>query len=293
MTAKTDVELEDQTLNLDEEDEEFEKPYYFYDDDNNYWRLREELGDMPSAKHNDLVDYLKQVLLWLYRLEGYQVNREINFYETTDRMEKPLYPDIFVLKSTEEFPQERGYRLLEDGPPPQVVIEVLSENTASNDLKVKPGRYAKWGVAEYFVYDPRKRVRRSKKPRLSGWRLLVSGKYQKLKADEQGRIWSEQLESWLVPDEALLRLYDREWNLRLSKADAEEQAKDAALQREEVERWEKEAALQREAALRQVAEAERQAKEAALAREANMRQELERMAEKLRQLEQGRNINSD
>jgi Uma2 family endonuclease len=246
MTAKT--ELENQILLLDKA-EEAEEIYYFYDIEENYRKLRQERGDMPNAKHNDLVDYLKQVLLWLYRLEKYQVNREINFYETNNPVEEPLYPDIFVVKTTKDFPSERGYRIGLDGPAPEVIIEIVSKKTASVDLEEKPKRYEAWGVAEYFVYDPRPRKRNTKKPRLSGWRL-VNGKYQVLQGDELGRIWSQELDSWLVPEGEVVRLYDKDWNPRLTKAEAEEK--------------EKEAALQREAALRQ---------------------QLEQMAEKLRQLE--------
>jgi Uma2 family endonuclease len=275
MTAKTDLELANQVLTLD--DEEFEESYYFYDDIDNYHQLRQERGDMPNAKHNNLVDYLKQVLLWLYRLEGYQVNREINFYETDDRMEKPLYPDIFVLKSSEEFPQERGYRLGVDGPAPQVIIEVISKKTARVDLKEKPKLYEGWGVIEYFAYDPRKRVRKTEKARLTGWRL-VEGKYQILKPDENGWMWSEQLDSWLAPDDNFLYLYDRDKHQqRLTAAQAYFEETQVAIQREaterrakEVERQAKEAALRRESV-------EREAKEAALLH-------LERLAQKLRQL---------
>ena len=253
MTAKT--ELEDQILLLDKA-EEAEEVYYFYDIEENYRKLRQERGDMPNAKHNDLVDYLKQVLLWLYRFEKYQINREINFYETNNPDEEPLYPDIFVVKTAKEFPSDRGYRIGLDGSAPEVIIEIVSKKTANVDLEEKPKRYEAWGVAEYFVYDPRPRKRNTKKPRLTGWQL-VNGKYQALKGDELGRIWSKELDSWLVPGGEVMRFYDKAWNLRLTPAEAEKQEKEA-------ERREKEAALQREAVLRQ---------------------QLEEMAEKLRQLE--------
>ena len=257
MTAKTDLELE--TL-LDETGEDREELDYFYDDENNYWRLREERDDVPNIKHNDLVDYLKQVLLWLYRFEKYQVNREVNFYETANPNEKPLYPDIFVLKSSEGFPAERGYRLGVDGPPPEVIIEIASQKTIRVDLKEKPARYQAWGVAEYFVYDPRERKRKLKKPRLVGWRM-VGGKYQELEPEANGWLWSEQLDSWLAPDEAYLRLYDADKNLRLTGIEA-------VSRREEFERAEK--------------EKERREREA-------LQQEMQRLKERLRQLEENQN----
>ncbi len=310
MTARSNLELQADELGLDE-DEQFQEPYYFYDNEENYWTLRQERDDMPTRRHNKVVEYLKQVLVWQYRKEAYIIDREINFYETLDRMEKPLYPDVFVLKTQTEFP-EGSYRLGIDGPPPQLLIEIISKNTPGNDLKKKPPRYEAWGVAEYFVYDPRPRKRNLKRSRLTGWRL-VEGKYQKLTPNSAGRIWSEQLDSWLMPDGEMLRLFDREGNQRLTEAEERTQENLTSLRREEATRWEKElaeqraaAALQREEAERrakevalQQAETERQAKETALQREAvalqqleterqvkeTLQREIEQMAENLRRLE--------
>ncbi len=323
MTAKPGLELElEDVLFLDDEEDDDEL-YYFYDNEENYWRLREQRGDMPIIKHSNLVDYLKQVLVWLYRLENYHVNREVNFYQTANPKEKPLYPDIFVIKSTKPFPEERGYQLGIDGPAPQLVIEIISAKTRKIDIGAKPGhkpqRYAQWGVLEYFAYDPAKRRGRSNIPRLYGWQM-VDGNFVAIEAQPNGWMWSEQLDSWLVPDEAFLRLYDRELNMRQKKEEYEEQEKLASYLREEVERREKEASYLREEAERreklasfqrelkaqqesenalkraeaeraekeaalQQAEAERAEKEAALQREAELNQELKLMAEKLRQLE--------
>ncbi len=276
MTAKPDTVLHTQSLSLAQTEED--EIDYFYDDQNNYLKLRQERGDMPNPKHNQVVDYLKQTLQWHYHLEGYQIDREVNFFETPDKKETPLYPDVFVLKTNEEIPQERGYRLGVDGPPPAVIFEIVSKKTMKTDLEEKPKRYERWGVKEYFVYDPRSRLRKNKEPRLYGWRL-VGGKYEQLKADSAGRMWSEQLDSWLVPDDKMPWLFDREGNQRLTDAEAahqakeiERQAKEAAMQREAAERQAKEIAMQRETAERQAKEAERQAKEAAIQREATERQ---------------------
>lgn len=216
MTAKTDLELEIDEL-LVQEDEDAYKPRYFYDIEENYWQLRKERGDMPSPIHNRLVEYLKAVLIWYYRAKKYFIDRELNFYDTDNFKETPLIPDIFVIKSRQQL-LKNSYRVGVDGPPPEVVIEVVSDNHPLNDLKKKPQYYEEWKIEEYFVYDPRTLKRKTKKSRLTGWRL-VDGKYQKLMPDEQGRIWSEQLDSWLVPDGELMHLYDKEGNLRLTRAD--------------------------------------------------------------------------
>lgn len=216
MTAKTELELENQALVWDEEVED-EELYYFYDDEQNWRQLREERDDMPNKVHNRLVDYLIQVLSWLYRSQLHTVEREISFYQTANSDEKPLYPDVFVLKG-QELTQLTSYRLGVTGPPPNVFIEIVSTKTRRTDLEVKPKRYEKWGVAEYFVYDPRPCTPKQNEPRLYAWRL-VEGKFQPIEPDNQGRMWSEQLVSWFGSDGAFVRLYDEEGNQRLTQAE--------------------------------------------------------------------------
>ncbi len=306
MTAKTDLELENQAVILDEA--EFEEPYYFYDYKDNYWKLRQERGDMPDTRHNDLVDQLIQVLRWQYRLETYTIHREANFHETEEKKDKPLYPDVFVFKSKKRF-HFKSYKIGVSGPPPEVIIEIISDDLPANDLVEKPKRYAAWGVAEYFVYDPRERKRKSKKPRLYGWRL-IDGVYQELKPTAKGWLWSEQLDSWLAPAEEMVQLYDNDKNLRLTEAqalfqqvqierqakedeqwgrEAERQAKEVERQAKEAERRAKEAERQAKEAERRAKEVERQAKEAALKREEILKQQVEQMAEKIKRLEQSQN----
>ncbi len=290
MTAKPETILHAQALDLAQTEED--EIDYFYDDQNNYLKLRQERGDMPNVKHNRVVDYLKQTLQWHYRLEGYQIDREINFFETADKKETPLYPDVFVLKTNEEIPQERGYQLGVDGPPPAVIFEIVSKKTVKTDLEEKPLRYESWGVKEYFVYDPRSRIRQRKEPVLKGWRM-VGGRYEPIELEENRRMWSEELESWLVVDGKSIWLEDRlgrRWlnegeeekaerqaaerreALERRAKEVERRAKEMAMQRETAERRAKEAAMQREEAERLAKEAERQAKEAAMQREAIERQ---------------------
>ncbi len=283
MTAKPDTVLHAQALDLAQTEED--EIDYFYDDQNNYLKLRQERGDMPNPKHNQVVDYLKQILQRHYRLEGYQIDREVNFFETADKNETPLYSDVFVLKTNQEIPQERGYRLGVDGPAPAVIFEIVSNKTVKTDLEEKPKRYESWGVKEYFVYDPRSRIRKRKEPVLKGWRL-AGGRYEPLELEENRRMWSEELDSWLVVDGKSIWLEDRLGQRWLNEGEEEKaerqaaerrealerRAKEAAMQREIAERRAKEIAMQREVSERQAKEAERQAKEAAMQREIVERQ---------------------
>ncbi len=93
--------------------------------------------------------------------------------------------------------------------------------------------------------------------------------------NEDGFLWSEELVSYLVPHEQLLRLADGNRRLRLTEAQARA-------------RWEEARARRAEAAARQAAEKRAEAQAAAKRAEAAARQAAERraeaLAEKLRSL---------
>jgi len=84
-----------------------------------------------------------------------------------------------------------------------------------------------------------------------------------LEPDEEGRLWSAALESWLVPDEDLLRLYDAAGALHLTPDEA------AAAQAEAAAAQAKVAAAQ--------AESERRARLQAEQRVAALEAELRRL----------------
>ncbi len=203
---------------FDEEDEE--ALYYYYDDENHWLELRHKRGDMPGADHSDVVDYIMQVLFWFYRVQQYAIYRELNFYQTANQLEKPLYPDVALLKSQKRS-NLKSYRLGVDGPPPELIVEFISTKTRASDLKRKPQRYDKWGVDEYFAHDPRPRKRKSDQPRLWGWRRTQTGRFEEIMAEADGRMWSIQLDCWLVPEGQKLRLYTREGKMLLTEAEAE------------------------------------------------------------------------
>ncbi len=82
------------------------------------------------------------------------------------------------------------------------------------------------GAREYVAYDPndppvwRGSQRQRLGRRLLGWRYDAAGLPVALEPDEEGRLWSAALESWLAPDEDLLRLYDATGALRLTPDEA-------------------------------------------------------------------------
>jgi len=196
----------------------------------------EELGQ--SRSHFYAIKYLLLILEWLFESRGQKVGivSEIGFYQTANKLEKPRQPDLAVVDGLEIVPKRKkdyspSYYVGADGPPPRVVFEIASQNTWQADLEEKPGVYARMGVKEYFVFDPQPGLgvwtnQWRAKERLIGWRLQANGSYAELAKDEQGRMWSEELESWLVLDPSKneqLLLYSAEGELRVNKAEAAQQ----------------------------------------------------------------------
>lgn len=186
-----------------------------------------------SAAQSTLIRYLLDVLSWLYAAEGWFVVSNLNIYRRRVRREYPLAPDVAVFKGV-VVPDPaartfRSWRLYEpDRPAPQVVFEVCSQTTWRSDLAEKPTGYAALGVQEYYAYDPNEPPYVPRRGgRLRGWQL-VDGVLIEQQPDTQGRLWSAELASFLVPDGLLLRLTDARGQRHMTEGEAERAAKEAA-----------------------------------------------------------------
>jgi len=215
-----------------------------------------------SRPHRALVDYLKHVLEWLFRHQACAIYENFNFFQTADEHEYPLAPDVALIKGVTASP-DISWRVGKDGPPPQVVFEIASPKTWARDLEEKPAQYAAMGVQEYYAYDPYKTplpLSRRKGGRLFGWQLdKDTGLMQRMELGPDGRLWSQHLNSLLVPAGAYLRLYDRYGNLRLTQGEAADRRVEAEAQarRFAEKRAEAEFQARQEAERRAEAEAEK------------------------------------
>ena len=73
-------------------------------------------------------------------------------YDEAGNPRRHLSPDIFVAFDAAQ--REREIYKLWEEPAPSFVVEVTSKSTRREDRRKKK-RYARWGVAEYCLYDPR------------------------------------------------------------------------------------------------------------------------------------------
>jgi Uma2 family endonuclease len=174
----------------------------------------------------------------------------------------------------------------EGGIPPQVVFEVLSPGNRDEELDRKFEFYDRYGVEEYYVYDPDNLI-------LSGW--LRSGTSLQPIASMDGWVSPRLgIRFELSGDELVILRPDGERFLtfrelqeqreeerrqkeeeRRQKEEAQRQAEEARRQAEEERRQKEEAQRQAEEARRQAEEARRQVEEERRQREETDRRTLE------------------
>ena len=144
-------------------------------------------------------------------------------------------PDFFFVGGVEPAHTRNAWVVWEEeGRYPDVIIELLSPSTAMIDKTTKKERYERtFRTPEYFWYDP-------SGDELMGWRL-AGRRYEEIKPDGDGRLWSEELELWLgrwhgvwLGEEGVwLRFYDSEGRLAPTPAEAERERAEAERQRAE------------------------------------------------------------
>ena len=79
--------------------------------------------------------------------------------------------------------------------PADLVVDVVSESSASRDRNDKFFEYQEAGIPEYWMIDPR-----AGKERVDGYRLTAEGKYLAILPDERGRYHSIALPGfWFDP----------------------------------------------------------------------------------------------
>jgi Uma2 family endonuclease len=195
----------------------------------------EEEAVPETVLHAELIEYLVAVLKWLFHSQVCTVCRNLAFFAPPELHEPPMAPDIAVIKGSPRQPVS-SWRVGITGPAPQIVFEILSAETWKKDVQEKPLAYAHLGVHEYFAYDPNPiPLAGPMAQRLFGWRLdLASGNMLPLPLPPDGPLWSRELDSFLVPDQQLLRLYDGSHQLRLTGEEAEARRAEAEARRAHV-----------------------------------------------------------
>ncbi|MBW4682711.1 MAG: Uma2 family endonuclease [Microcoleus vaginatus WJT46-NPBG5] len=205
--------------------------------------LLSEEPQLESSRH------LKQLILLLTCLERLWSNRQDFFaggnmsiyYSTRQRKSEDVRgPDFFVVLNTERKERKSWVVWEEDGKYPNLILEVLSDSTAQTDRGLKKQLYQDiFRTPEYFWFDPYKLE-------YKGFKLIYR-RYEEIEPNEQGWLWSEELQLYLGISEEQLRFFTPEGELVPTPEEAEAQEH----QRAEAERQRAENAEAKAERLRQ------------------------------------------
>jgi Uma2 family endonuclease len=218
--------------------------------------------EMESSIHYQQLALLVSSLEWHWQdREDFFIGANLTVYYDHQQLRRRAFrgPDFFVVRDVSGEPRSSWVVWEEGGRYPDLIIELLSESTASVDRTDKKALYQNiFRTPEYFWFSPIT-------GELAGFRL-IERQYQPIPGDEQGRRWSQVLGLYLGVKDERLRYFTAEGQLIASPAEA------AA---HETQRAEHE---------RERAEHERERAEHERERAEHERERAERLAQRLRDL---------
>jgi Uma2 family endonuclease len=136
---------------------------------------------------------IESVAQHLHQRDDFYVggNTFIYFSEEQARNRDFRGPDFFFVEGVKREPMRPYWAVwLEGGRYPDVIIELLSPRTATEDRTTKKDTYEQvCHTSEYYCYDPATQ-------QLEGWQLHC-GRYQPLTPNAQGWLWCDRLQLWL------------------------------------------------------------------------------------------------
>jgi Uma2 family endonuclease len=191
---------------------------------------------LETDLHREQIDLLIRLLKYWWRDQNdFYISGNLTVYYSAKQTKKQDFrgPDIFVVLGTEK-KDRRSWTIWEEGGKyPNVVIELLSDSTATVDRGAKKDLYQNvWRLPEYYWFHP-------ETLELAGFRL-VNGQYEKITPTETGRLTSHQLGLELGIYERKLRWFTDGGELIPFPEDVERHAKEQAEQQAFKERQERE-----------------------------------------------------
>lgn len=197
--------------------------------------------ELESDLHREQINLLVRLLKYYWRdRQDVYVTGSLTVYYNPDKLTNRDFrgPDVFVAMGAEKRDRKSWVLWNEGNKYPNLVIELLSDSTAKVDRSTKKLLYQDlWRLPNYFWFDP-------DSLEFAGFKL-VDGLYQAIAPNEQGMLWSDQLELYLGIHENQLRCFTADGEMIPLPEEQEHFAK-------EQERFAKEQAQQRVAKLEAV-----------------------------------------
>jgi Uma2 family endonuclease len=185
------------------------------------------LSDEPPL---ETYRHLKQLILLLSCLERLWQARQdfftggnMSIYYSTRQLksEDVRGPDFFVVLNTQRKERKSWVVWEEDGKYPNFILEILSDTTAKNDKGLKKQLYQDvFRTPDYFWFDPYTLE-------LAGFKLNYR-RYEQIVPNEQGWLWSEELQLYLGIVGEQLRFFTPSGELVPTPEEAEAQERQRA-----------------------------------------------------------------
>lgn len=200
--------------------------------------------------HRRQIDLLIRLLeSWWQERTDFYISGNLTVYYSAEETKKRDFrgPDVFVVLDTQKRDRRSWVLWEEGGKYPNVVIELLSDSTATVDKGKKKDLYQTvWRLPEYYWFHP-------ETMEFAGFRLR-NGRYEAIAPDAQGRLMSQELGLALGIHERQLRWYTAEGMLiplpEVAAQERADQAEERADQAEEQADQERQAKERLEAYLR-------------------------------------------
>jgi Uma2 family endonuclease len=240
---------------------------------------RELLSDEPqmeTKQHYEQLALLVSHLEWYWRDRAdFFIGANLTVYYTHEQLRTRRFcgPDFFLVRDVDPRTRTSWVVWNEDGRYPDLIIELLSDSTATVDRTEKKRLYQNiFHTNEYFWFSPIT-------GEFAGFRL-TSRWYEEIPADERGWRWSEMLGLYLGVADGRLRYFEADGTRVLGPEEsALREMAQAAQERQRAEQAQSQAEQER-----QRAEQECQRAEQAQSQAEQERQRAERLAQRLREL---------
>lgn len=182
--------------------------------------------EMESSLHYAQLALLVACLEWLWRdRQDFFIGANLTIYFSRQQLKNRDFrgPDFFLIKNTEKRPRRSWVVWEEDGKSPDLIIELLSNATATIDRTLKRELYQnRFRTPEYFWFAP-------ETLEFAGFRL-VNQHYEAIPSTEQGLLWSEALNLYLGIHNNQLRYFTSDGKLVLTPEEDALHAQQAALE---------------------------------------------------------------
>jgi Uma2 family endonuclease len=189
-------------------------------------QLESDEPEMESSIHYVQLALLVSCLelLWQDRSDFF-IGANLTIYFSRQQLKSHEFrgPDFFLIRNTERKPRKSWVIWEEDGKYPDLIIELLSDSTATTDRALKKELYqTRFHTPEYVWFSP-------ETFEFKGFRL-VGQQYEDIQPNQQGWLWSEVLKLFLGVYDSQLRYFTAEGQLVPTPIEAANQAQAMATQ---------------------------------------------------------------